>query len=71
MNEALNGIPLDKDAVHLGSHPEYDKLVQQYLDSIPPNATPDEAYNAIITLIEKIRMAIQKNPTTPVNQLRF
>ena len=70
MNEALNGIPLNT-AVHSGSHSNYDNLVQGYLDAIPNTATPDQAYNAINTLINNIRTAIQNNPTTPINQLSF
>lgn len=70
MNEALNGIPLST-AVHNGSHNNYNNLVEVCLDAIPNNATPDQAYNAINTLINNIRTAIQNNPTTPINQLSF
>ena len=70
MNEALNGIPLST-AVHNGSHNNYNNLVQGYLDAIPNTVTPDQAYNAINTLINNIRTAILNNPTTPINQLSF
>jgi len=70
MNEALNGIPLTT-AVHNGSHSHYDDLVQGYLDAIPANATPQQAYEAVLTVIGKVRTAIQNNPTTPLNQLNF
>jgi hypothetical protein len=70
MNEALNGIPLST-AVHSGSHNNYDTLVESYLDAIPNNATPQQAYNQVETLINNIRIAIQNNPNTPINQLNF
>lgn len=74
LNEALNGIPLDKDIVHLGSHPEYDKLIQGKLDTFMksnPNATPDECYKKIMEIIQEVRTAIANNPNTPVNNLKF
>ncbi|WP_169817278.1 AHH domain-containing protein [Gelidibacter algens] len=70
MNEALNGIPLNT-AFHSGSHPNYSNLVQQYLDAIPTNATPEQAYTAISTLILNIRTALLNNPTTRINELIF
>lgn len=70
MNEELNGIPIHTN-FHFGSHPNYNNQVQQYLNSIPSNATPDQAYNAINTLINNIKTAIQNNPTTHINQLTF
>lgn len=70
MNEALNGIPMHND-FHLGNHPHYSNLVQQYLDAIPNNLTPDQTFDAISNLIEEIRTAIKNNPTTHINQLSF
>jgi hypothetical protein len=70
MNEALNGIPLST-AVHNGSHTHYDNLVQGYLNAIPANATPQQAYNKVVDLINDIRTAIANNPNTPINQLNF
>ena len=70
INEALNGIPLET-TVHYGSHANYDNLVNQYLDAIPVNATADEAYSAVTTLINNIKTAIQNNPSVHINQLIF
>ena len=70
MNDALNGIPLG-NSVHLGSHSHYDNLVQSYLQAIPTNATPDQAYDAIVVLVGKIRTAINDNPGVHVNDLIF
>ncbi|TCN56443.1 hypothetical protein D0809_15015 [Flavobacterium circumlabens] len=70
MNEALNGIPLST-AIHNGSHAHYDNLVQNYLDRIPSNLTPEQAYNELSILITKIKTAIQNNPNIPINQLNF
>lgn len=70
MNEALNGIPLDT-SIHNGSHPNYSNRIEQYLNAIPDNATPQQAYDAINTLINNIRTTIQNNPTTHINDLVF
>jgi hypothetical protein len=70
MNEALNGIPLST-AVHNGSHLEYDKIIKRYLDAVPTNATPKECYDAVETIINRVRIAIANNPNTPINQLIF
>ncbi|MGH2664399.1 AHH domain-containing protein [Flavobacterium sp.] len=71
MNEALNGIPLSSVVIHNGSHPHYDSLVQGYLDDIPANATPQQAYNSVVDLIDLIRTTIQNNPGISINQLDF
>ncbi|WP_017498176.1 AHH domain-containing protein [Flavobacterium sp. WG21] len=70
MNDALNGIPLNT-AIHSGSHGEYDKLIQKYLNKIPDNATPDQCYEAINDIIDKVRTAITNNPGVHINQLNF
>ncbi|WP_167398261.1 AHH domain-containing protein [Flavobacterium crocinum] len=70
MNEALNGIPLDK-AIHSGSHPHYDSLIQARLNAIPANATPDQAYAKVLDLINDVKDAIKNNPNVPLNQLIF
>lgn len=70
MNEAINGIPLDK-AIHSGSHPHYDNLIDEHLRNISPNATPDQAYEKVMEIITKVRTAIQNNPSVPLNQLNF
>ena len=70
MNEALNGIPL-QPSVHTGSHFNYDNKIQTYLNAIPTNATPDEAYSQIMIIINKVKTAIQNNPNIPINQLIF
>jgi len=70
MNDALNGIPLN-NSVHLGSHAHYDNLVEGYLNAIPSNATPEQAYDAVTTLIDRIRTAINNNPGVHINQLNF
>ena len=70
MNEALNGIPLNT-SVHLGSHGNYDNLIRQRLDDIPENATPDEAYEQVLEIIDDVRSAISANPNTHINNLVF
>lgn len=74
LNEALNGIPLST-AVHNGSHANYDNLVEAGLQRIRnqygPNMTPQQAYDALTSLINNVRTAILNNPNTPINQLVF
>lgn len=73
LNEALNGIPLST-AVHNGSHANYDGLILQKLESFRianPNATPNQCYDQVTYIIDKIRIAISNSPTTPINQLIF
>lgn len=70
MNEALNGIPLDK-TIHSGSHPHYDDLIERRLNTIPGNATPDQAYAKVLDLINDVKTAILNNPNVPLNQLNF
>ncbi len=52
--------------VHNSSHSHYDDLIQNYLNEIPTNATPDQAYQAVTAIINKVRKAIQNNPSTPI-----
>lgn len=70
MNEALNGIPLDT-SIHLGSHPNYSNLIQQRLDEIDINQSPDEIYDDISAIISDVRNAIGNNPDTHINNLVF
>ncbi|WP_294299548.1 AHH domain-containing protein [uncultured Chryseobacterium sp.] len=70
LNEALNGIPLN-NAVHYGSHGNYNSLVKQRLDAIPSNYTPNQVYNEVMDIIQDIRTAINNHPNTPINQLVF
>jgi hypothetical protein len=70
MNEVLNGIPLT-NAVHNGSHAVYDAKIVEYLEKIPTSATPDQAYDEVLKIINKVKIAIQNNPNTPINQLIF
>lgn len=58
-------------AIHNGSHFEYDRLIQRYLDAIPTNVTPNQAYNEVVKIIDKVKTAIKNNPNTPINQLIF
>lgn len=70
LNEALNGIPLTT-AVHSGSHANYTARIEQYLNAIPSNLPPDQVYNEVVKVINKVKVAIQNNPSTPINQLIF
>lgn len=73
MNEAQNGIPLE-NAVHFGSHADYDKIIQRKLDTFMqsnPNATPEECYKKIMEIIQEVRTAITNSPNTPINNLKF
>lgn len=70
LNEALNGIPLST-AVHSGSHANYTARIEQYLNAIPSNLPPDQVYSEVVKVINKVKVAIQNNPSTPINQLIF
>ena len=73
MNEALNGIPLS-NIQHYGSHANYNARIEQYLNNwnaANPNATPDQAYNYAMYIIQKAKTAIQNNPTIKINDLIF
>lgn len=71
MNEALNGIPLS-NTLHNGSHSNYDNLVLVRLNAImQSNPTPDQAYAAVMELIDDIRSAIQNSPGVHINQIDF
>lgn len=70
LNEALNGIRLD-NTVHLGSHTNYDNRVLNFLNQLPANATPNQAFEHVSTLINKIKTAINNNPTTHIDNLIF
>lgn len=70
MNEALNGIPLGT-GVHSGSHHNYTQLVNQRLNDIPSNYTPNQVYNEVLDIISDIRTVINNHPGIPINQLVF
>lgn len=73
INNALNGIPVSS-AVHIGSHSNYDNIIKTYLNnwnSANPNATPDQAYNFAMFVIQKAKTAIQNNPNIKINDLIF
>ncbi len=73
INNALNGIPVSS-AVHVGSHSNYDNIIKTYLNnwnSANPNATPDQAYNYAMFIIQKAKTAIQNNPNIKINDLSF
>ena len=71
INEALNGIPVSS-AVHSGSHSNYDNIIKTYLNnwnSANPNASPDQAYNYVMFIIQKAKTAIQNNPNIKIKSL--
>ncbi|MDL2141950.1 AHH domain-containing protein [Flavobacterium tructae] len=73
LNDALNGIPLDK-AIHNGSHGNYDDLIKNRLlkfEKTNPTATPNQCYDEINKIIDLIRTTIKNNPNVPINQLNF
>jgi hypothetical protein len=76
MNELLNGIALDK-AVHVEGmvHATYNARVANALEAIKtnlgPNINPLDARQAVETLINNIRTAIQQNPGATLNNIIF
>ena len=57
--------------MHSGSHANYTARIEQYLNAIPSNLPPDQVYNEVVKVINKVKVAIQNNPSTPINQLIF
>lgn len=73
INQALNGIPVSS-AIHTGSHSNYDNIIRTYLNnwnSANPNASPEQAYNFVMFVIQKAKTAIQNNPNIKINNLTF
>lgn len=71
LNDLINGIPLD-NVIHNGSHPNYDNAVRDLLSNlVPPNATPEQAYDGVVVVIDRIKAAIARNPGVNINDLRF
>lgn len=74
MQDVLNGIPLTT-AQHLGSHPNYTIRVTNALNAIPSklgaNYTPENVFNEIVNLTNRIKAAILANPNTPIDQIIF
>ncbi len=70
LNETLNGIPLD-NAVHNGSHFNYDNAIESYLDDIDLSQPLNDIYNEVADIINSVKNAVQNNPTTHINQLNF
>ncbi len=70
LNEALNGIPLST-AVHNGSHGNYDARITALLNVLPANATPNQCYNKVNEVINKVRTAVANNPGVHINNLNF
>ena len=71
MNSPLNGIALS-NVVHTGNHQAYSDLIADKLDDFiasNPNATPQECYNFLTNLIQRIRLWIINNPITNINQM--
>ncbi len=70
MNEELNGIAVAAWR-NQPNHNTYNNLIKSKLDALPSNLTPDQAYKALTTLINKIKLTIKNNPNTHLNNLIF
>ena len=58
-------------SVHLGSLGNYNDKIVEKLDLIPETATPNEAYEQVLEVINSVRSAISANPNTHINNLVF
>jgi hypothetical protein len=58
-------------AVHSGNHAAYLDKIQSRLDAISTNLTPSQTRQKIEELINDIRLAIQNNPNTHIDNLNF
>ena len=71
INEFNNGINMSY-LYHNGSHPTYTTEVRLAMDRIyNANMTPQAAQQELQLLIERIRNAINSNPTTNINNIQF
>jgi hypothetical protein len=41
------------------------------LDLIPSNAAPEQAYDGVVVVINRIKAAIARNPGVNINDLKF
>jgi hypothetical protein len=70
LNEILNGILLSP-AFHTENHAAYLSRVQTRLDAIPTNLSPEQTREKIVELINDIKLQIQINPNTHIDNLIF
>ncbi len=70
INEALNAVPVEAWR-NQPNHNIYDQNVQNLLDTLPDNLTPNEAYDEILSIIDTIRNTIINNPDVHLNDLIF
>lgn len=73
LNEALNGVPVDTWR-NQPNHEIYNNRIKALLDNFNisyPNASPDDAYNFLNSLITRIRTEIMNNPEKHLNEIVF
>ncbi|MFT4855854.1 MAG: hypothetical protein ACI9UV_000214 [Algoriphagus sp.] len=73
LNEALNRIPMDTWR-NQPNHEIYNNRIKALLDNFNtsyPNASPDDAYNFLNSLIARIRTEIINNPEKHLNEIVF
>jgi hypothetical protein len=73
LNEALNGVPVDTWR-NQPNHEIYNNRIKALLDNFNisyPNASPDDAYNFLNSLITRIRTEIINNPEKHLNEIVF
>lgn len=69
-NEALNGIAVAAWR-NQPNHNAYNALIRSKLDALPTNLNPDQAYTALVNILNQAKQAIINNPNTHLNDLIF
>ncbi|WP_445458515.1 AHH domain-containing protein [Flavobacterium sp. HNIBRBA15423] len=70
MSEALNGIAVAAWR-NQPNHNTYNSLIKNKLDALPTNLNPNEAYTALVNILNQAKQAIINNPNTHLNDLIF
>ena len=70
MNDVLNGIAVAAWR-NQPNHNLYNQKIQQLFDDLPSNLTDQQAYDAVLEIVNRVRDAIVNNPNTHLNDLIF
>lgn len=70
MDDALNGIPVEAWR-NQPNHNNLNLLIKSKLDALPNNLNPEQAYTALMNIINQAKNAIVNNPNVHLNNIHF
>lgn len=70
MDDALNGIPVEAWR-NQPNHNSLNLLIKSKLDALPNNLNPEQAYSALLDIINQAKNAIINNPNVHLNNIHF